>query len=110
MFFNYKSDIPAYSCPPPRIPFSALQADRLASRILGMGDVVSLVKKAQQKVSEEDALKTMRRGMVRPVPHRAPRRAPPSEPTIEHPPSPIERVKEVDEEEEEEDVPPTASE
>jgi len=30
-------------------------ADRIASRILGMGDVVSLVEKAQQQVSEEEA-------------------------------------------------------
>ena len=31
--------------------------DRMASRILGMGDVVSLVEKAQQQFSEEEALK-----------------------------------------------------
>ena len=31
-------------------------ADRIASRILGMGDVVSLVEKAQQQVTEEEAL------------------------------------------------------
>ena len=31
--------------------------ERMASRILGMGDVVSLVEKAQQQVSEEDAEK-----------------------------------------------------
>jgi len=30
-------------------------ADRMASRILGMGDVVSLVEKAQEEVSEEEA-------------------------------------------------------
>lgn len=30
-------------------------ADRIASRILGMGDVVSLVEKAQEQVSEEEA-------------------------------------------------------
>lgn len=30
-------------------------ADRIASRILGMGDVVSLVEKAQQEVSEQEA-------------------------------------------------------
>lgn len=30
-------------------------ADRIASRILGMGDVVSLVEKAQEEVSEEEA-------------------------------------------------------
>lgn len=32
-------------------------ADRMAQRILGMGDVVSLVEKAQQEVSEEEAQK-----------------------------------------------------
>lgn len=31
-------------------------ADRIASRILGMGDIVSLVEKAQEQVSEEEAL------------------------------------------------------
>ena len=31
-------------------------AERIASRILGMGDVVSLVEKAQQQVSEEEAM------------------------------------------------------
>ena len=31
-------------------------ADRIASRILGMGDVVSLVEKAQEQVSEEEAM------------------------------------------------------
>ena len=31
--------------------------ERISSRILGMGDVVSLVEKAQEQVSEEDALK-----------------------------------------------------
>ena len=31
--------------------------DRIASRILGMGDIVSLVEKAQQTISESDALK-----------------------------------------------------
>ena len=38
--------------------FSALEEfhpDRMASRILGMGDVVSLVEKAQEEVSEEEA-------------------------------------------------------
>jgi len=40
--------------------FDALEefhAERMASRILGMGDVVSLVEKAQQEVSEEEAQK-----------------------------------------------------
>ncbi len=31
-------------------------ADRIASRILGMGDIVSLVEKAQEQVSEEEAM------------------------------------------------------
>ncbi len=31
-------------------------ADRIASRILGMGDVISLVEKAQEQVSEEEAV------------------------------------------------------
>lgn len=35
----------------------AFHAERMASRILGMGDVVSLVEKAQQEVSEEEAQK-----------------------------------------------------
>ena len=38
--------------------FDALEEfhpERMAGRILGMGDVVSLVEKAQQEVSEEDA-------------------------------------------------------
>ena len=33
-------------------PLEPFYPERLASRILGMGDVVSLVEKAQQKVSE----------------------------------------------------------
>ncbi|MBO0789865.1 MAG: signal recognition particle protein, partial [Ktedonobacteraceae bacterium] len=32
--------------------------DRLASRILGMGDVVSLIEKAQETIDQEEALKT----------------------------------------------------
>jgi len=35
----------------------AFHPERIASRILGMGDVVSLVEKAQQQVSEEEAAK-----------------------------------------------------
>ncbi|MCK4872343.1 MAG: signal recognition particle protein [Phycisphaerales bacterium] len=35
----------------------AFHPERMASRILGMGDVVSLVEKAQTEVSEEEALK-----------------------------------------------------
>lgn len=37
--------------------------DRMASRILGMGDVVSLVEKAAAKVSEEEALKMQQKMM-----------------------------------------------
>ena len=33
-------------------PLEPFYPERLASRILGMGDVVSLVEKAQQKVSD----------------------------------------------------------
>ena len=36
--------------------FSEFHPDRIAGRILGMGDVVSLVEKAQEHVSEEEAL------------------------------------------------------
>lgn len=35
--------------------------DRMASRILGMGDVLSLIEKAQQAVTEEEALKLEKR-------------------------------------------------
>lgn len=35
----------------------AFYPERIASRILGMGDVVSLVEKAQETINEEDALK-----------------------------------------------------
>lgn len=35
--------------------------DRMAQRILGMGDVVSLVEKAAQEIDEQDAMKMMRR-------------------------------------------------
>ncbi|MBI1370681.1 MAG: signal recognition particle protein [Planctomycetes bacterium] len=35
--------------------------DRMASRILGMGDVVSLVERAQEQVSEEEALKLQKK-------------------------------------------------
>ncbi|MAZ76014.1 MAG: signal recognition particle protein [Micavibrio sp.] len=34
----------------------AFHADRIAGRILGMGDVVSLVEKAQESIQEEDAM------------------------------------------------------
>ena len=35
--------------------------ERIASRILGMGDIVSLVEKAQEQASEEDALKLQKK-------------------------------------------------
>lgn len=35
--------------------------DRIASRILGMGDIVSLVEKAQETIDEEDALKLQKK-------------------------------------------------
>ena len=35
--------------------------DRMASRILGMGDVLSLIEKAQQAITEEDALKMQKK-------------------------------------------------
>ena len=37
--------------------FEEFHPERIASRILGMGDVVSLVEKAQEEFSEEDAMK-----------------------------------------------------
>ncbi len=37
--------------------FEPFHPDRIASRILGMGDIVSLVEKAQQTVDEEQAIK-----------------------------------------------------
>jgi signal recognition particle subunit SRP54 len=37
--------------------FEPFYPDRIASRILGMGDVVSLVEKAQEAVNEEEAMK-----------------------------------------------------
>ena len=37
--------------------FEEFHPDRIASRILGMGDVVSLVEKAQEEISEDDAMK-----------------------------------------------------
>ena len=41
--------------------FEQFHPDRIASRILGMGDVVSLVEKAQQTVDQETALKMQRK-------------------------------------------------
>jgi len=40
-------------------PLEPFFPDRLASRILGMGDVVSLVEQAQQVMEEKDAIRTM---------------------------------------------------
>jgi len=37
--------------------FEEFHPERIASRILGMGDVVSLVEKAQEEISEDDAMK-----------------------------------------------------
>jgi signal recognition particle subunit SRP54 len=37
--------------------FEEFHPERIASRILGMGDVLSLVEKAQEEISEEDAMK-----------------------------------------------------
>lgn len=45
--------------------FERFHAERMASRILGMGDIVSLVEKVQKTVTEEDAKRTeekMRKG------------------------------------------------
>jgi signal recognition particle subunit SRP54 len=39
------------------IDFEEFHPERIASRILGMGDVLSLVEKAQDEISEEDAMK-----------------------------------------------------
>lgn len=44
--------------------FEPFYPDRIASRILGMGDVVSLVEKAQETVDQEEALK-MQKKMAR---------------------------------------------
>ncbi|MBR4005208.1 MAG: signal recognition particle protein [Treponema sp.] len=44
--------------------FEPFYPDRIASRILGMGDVVSLVEKAQETVNQEEALK-MQKKMAR---------------------------------------------
>ena len=41
--------------------FECFHPDRIASRILGMGDVVSLVEKAQETVDEEQALKLQKK-------------------------------------------------
>ena len=41
--------------------FEPFHPDRIASRILGMGDVVSLVEKAQEQVDEEEALRLQKK-------------------------------------------------
>lgn len=41
--------------------FEIFHPERIASRILGMGDIVSLVEKAQETVSEEEALKLQKK-------------------------------------------------
>ena len=41
--------------------FEVFHPERIASRILGMGDVVSLVEKAQETVNEEEALKLQKK-------------------------------------------------
>ena len=41
--------------------FEEFSPDRIASRILGMGDVVSLVEKAQEVTSQEDSEKMMKK-------------------------------------------------
>lgn len=42
-------------------PLELFYPERLASRILGMGDVVSLVEKAQRALSDADAAKAMKK-------------------------------------------------
>ena len=39
----------------------AFHPDRMASRILGMGDVISLVERAQQQYDEEEARKVQKK-------------------------------------------------
>ena len=39
-------------------PLEDFYPDRMASRILGMGDIVTLVEKAQQNIDVEEAKKT----------------------------------------------------
>ncbi len=41
--------------------FEPFHPDRLAGRILGMGDVISLVEKAAEAITEEDALRMQRK-------------------------------------------------
>jgi len=43
--------------------FEQFHPDRIASRILGMGDIVSLVEKAQETVDEEEALRMQKKMM-----------------------------------------------
>jgi signal recognition particle subunit SRP54 len=42
-------------------PLELFYPERLASRILGMGDVVSLVEKAQRALTDADAAKAMKK-------------------------------------------------
>jgi len=42
-------------------PLEPFYPERLASRILGMGDVVSLVEKAQKELSEAEAIASMKK-------------------------------------------------
>ena len=43
--------------------FEPFHPERIASRILGMGDIVSLVEKAQETINEEDAVKLQKKMM-----------------------------------------------
>lgn len=43
--------------------FEPFHPERIASRILGMGDIVSLVEKAQETINEEEALKLQKKMM-----------------------------------------------
>ena len=47
--------------------FDRFHPDRMASRILGMGDVLSLIEKAEQQVDEKQALDLQREAEERPV-------------------------------------------
>ncbi len=41
--------------------FEVFHPDRMASRILGMGDVLSLIEKAQEAIDEKEAEKFQRK-------------------------------------------------
>ena len=45
--------------------FEIFHPDRLASRILGMGDVVSLVEKAQEHLDEEESMRMAEKKMLK---------------------------------------------